>query len=83
MLAIYFLDCRKELLLEWLDLVGVKHDEGTLEEDSPAQPDEEQLQTAVEKFRSADSDPDRETLLKAFTAQASVEWPALDALLEG
>jgi hypothetical protein len=82
MLAIYFLDCRKELLVEWLEQVGVKHDDGTLEEDAPPQPDEEQLRTAVEKFRSANSDPDREILLKAFAAQDSIEWPALDAQLE-
>jgi hypothetical protein len=80
-LAVYFLECRKELLLEWLDLTGLKHDEGTLEEESPDQPAEADLAAAVEKYRAAGDDPDRELLLRAFAAQNAVEWPALDALL--
>jgi hypothetical protein len=80
-LAVYFLECRKELLLEWLDLAGLKHDEGTLEEESPDQPAEADLAAAVEKYRAAGDDPDRELLLRAFAAQNAVEWPALDALL--
>jgi len=38
LLAIYFLECRKELLIQWLDGLGLAHDEGTLEDDAPAQP---------------------------------------------
>ncbi len=48
MLAVYFLECRKELLVEWLDLAGLAHDEGTLEEDEPTQPAEEKLLAAVQ-----------------------------------
>lgn len=80
-LAVYFLECRKELLLEWLDLAGLKHEDGTLEDESPDQPAEGDLKAAVEKYRAADDDPDRELLLRAFAAQSAVEWPALDALL--
>lgn len=81
LLAVYFLECRKELLLEWLDLLGLKHEDGTLEEDSPDQPAETDLRAAVEKYRAAGDDPDRELLLRAFAAQSAVEWPVLDALL--
>jgi hypothetical protein len=80
-LAVYFLECRKELLLEWLDLAGLKHEDGTLEDESPDQPAEGDLKAAVEKYRAADDDPDRELLLRAFAAQSAVEWPALDAHL--
>jgi hypothetical protein len=81
LLAVYFIECRKDLLIEWLDLVGVKHDDGTLEEDAPAQPGESDLRAAVETFRTKEDDPDRELLLNAFAAQAAIEWPVLDALL--
>lgn len=81
LLAIYFLECRKPLLLEWLDLLGLAHEDGTLEEDAPAQPAESELVTAVEKYRSAGDEPDRELLLRAFAAQGAIEWPDLDALL--
>ena len=82
LLAVYFLECRKELLVEWLDLVGLSHDDGTLEDDLPEQPEERGLLEAVERFLGADADPDRELLLRAFAAQQVVEWPALDARLE-
>jgi hypothetical protein len=83
LLAVYFLECRKELLLEWLDAVGVAHKDGTLEEMAPAQPAEKKLRDAVAGFRAAGDDPDRELLLRAFAAQDAVEWPVLEALLGG
>jgi hypothetical protein len=80
-LALYFLEVRKELLIEWLDTAGVGHEEGTLTEDAPVQPQPDALRKAVMKFRKAGDDPDRELLLKAFAAQASIGWPLLDELI--
>jgi hypothetical protein len=80
-LAVYFLECRKELLIEWLDLAGVEHKDGTLAADTPPAPSEKKLRDAVERFRGAGDDRDRELLLRAFAAQDAVEWPVLDALL--
>ena len=82
-LAVYFLECRKPLLVEWLDLVGVEHEGGVLSEETPAPPPEGELREAAERFRAADGDPDRELLLRAFAAQDSIDWPALEALLGG
>jgi len=81
LLAIYFLECRKPLLLEWLDLIGLAHDDGALKDEEPAQPPESDLAAAVAKYRGSGEDPDRELLLRAFAAQSAVKWPALDALL--
>jgi hypothetical protein len=81
LLAVYFLECRKPLLLEWLDLLGLEHEDGTLADDEPAQPPAAELAAAVAKYRAAGDEPDRELLLRAFAAQAAVEWPALDELL--
>lgn len=81
-LAVYFLECRKELLIEWLDQVGLAHDDGTLKDDLPPSPPEGKLRKAVQAFRAVDADPDRDLLLRAFAAQDAVEWPLLDALLE-
>ena len=80
-LALYFLEVRKELLVEWLDTAGVPHEDGALTEDSPAEPESDALHQAVEKFRKADQDDDRELLLRAFAAQSSIEWLTLDALI--
>jgi hypothetical protein len=84
MLAVYFLECRNELLVEWLDLLGVAHEKGTLEGE-PAEPSAEKLREAVDGFRKAASGDaaDRELLLRAFAAQTSIDWPGLDALLAG
>jgi hypothetical protein len=81
LLAIYFLECRRPLLLEWLDLVGLEHEDGTLADEAPAEPATSELAAAVEKYRRAGDEPDRELLLRAFAAQSAVAWPALDALL--
>jgi hypothetical protein len=88
LLAVYFLDCRKEVLVEWLDALGLEHEDGTLKADAPPQPDEKSLAKAVEGFRSAakvDGEPgdraDRELLLRAFAAQRAVDWPALEQLV--
>jgi hypothetical protein len=80
-LAVYFLECRKELLIEWLDRAGVEHKDGTLTADAPPAPAEKKLREAVEAFRAAGEDPDRDLLLRAFAAQDAIEWPVLDALL--
>ena len=80
-LAVYFLECRKELLVEWLDALGLEHDEGTLEAEEPPQPPQPELRKALEGFLGADGDPDRRLLLAAFAAQDAIDWPDLEALL--
>jgi hypothetical protein len=83
LLAVYFLDCRKELLIEWLDTLGLEHEEGTLRADSPPPPPDAQLARAVQSFREKGPDPDRELLLRAFAAQSAIDWPNLEAHLLG
>src|SRR5262245_34965055 len=80
-LAVYFLECKKELLVEWLDLLGLAHKEGVLEADAPPPPADAKLRAAAEKYLAASDDPDRRLLLQAFAAQEAIEWPALDALV--
>jgi hypothetical protein len=84
LLAVYFLECRKDLLTQWLDRVGLAHDDGALEDDVPEQPAPALLAKAIDEFLAADGDEDRDLLLHAFAAQEAVDWPALDArLLDG
>jgi len=80
--AVYFLEVKQELLVEWLDGVGLEHDEGSLEDDHPEEPEKDQLEAAVKAFRAVDDDLDRELLLRAFAAQSAIDWPALEALLD-
>jgi hypothetical protein len=78
-LAVYFLKARNPLLCEWLDALGLKHEEGVLEADAPKQPAAKELERHIDAFLSADDDPDRPLLLAAFSAQDAIEWPLLDA----
>jgi len=83
MLAVYFIECRKELLIEWLDSLGIEHEEGTLTTEEPKAPSKKKLQSVTTAFREADDDPDRPLLLAAFAAQDAIDWPDLDALIQG
>jgi hypothetical protein len=78
-LAAYFLESRKELLTEWLDLVGLEHEEGILKNENPPPPPRPQLDEALERFRAGDQAEDRELLLRAFAAQSAIDWPDLAA----
>jgi hypothetical protein len=81
-LAVYFLQCRKELLIEWLDDTKTEHAEGTLKDEQPAQPEADALAATANAFLDKDDDRDRKLLLHAFAAQSAIDWPTLDALLE-
>jgi hypothetical protein len=80
-LAAYFLEVRRDLLTEWLDALGVEHENGVLKSDNPAEPPRATIEAAVGKFRSGADAEDRQLLLEAFAAQSAVDWPALDAVL--
>jgi hypothetical protein len=81
-LAAYFLEVRRDLLTEWLDALGIEHENGVLKSDDPPQPPRERIEAAVATFRNGADAEDRQLLLEAFAAQSAVEWPALDALLD-
>ena len=83
LLATYFLDCRKELLVEWLDLLGLEHEDGVLQSPSPGPPPAAELERAVTDFLERAPREDRELLLRAFAAQAAIDWPDLEAALSG
>ena len=82
LLAIYFLKCRLPLLEEWLDLLGLEHEDGILTQDEAPCPEADVLAERVATFRSGDDPATRLLLLRVFNAQTAIEWPALDALLE-
>ena len=80
LLAIYFLKCRLELLTEWLDLMGLAHEDGMLTGDETPCPDAAELREKVEKFRGG-KDEDCDLLLRVFAGQAAIDWPPLDEIL--
>ena len=83
LLAVYFLECRKDLLVEWLDSLAIPHEDGSLSEEAPDAPTQAKLAKAVKDFLAADDAADRGLLLAAFAAQSSIDWPDLEALIGG
>ena len=81
LLAVYFLKCRLDLLEEWLDLMGLEHEEGILTQEELPCPEEAELKQKVERFRDGEADEDRELLIRVFASQPAIDWPALEALL--
>lgn len=77
LLAIYFLKCRLDLLTQWLDLLGLTHEDGILTDDEIACPDAPDLEKKLAEFRSG-KDEDCELLLQVFAGQAAIDWPRLD-----
>jgi hypothetical protein len=80
-LAAYFLQVRKPLLVEWLDALGLAHEDGGLKDDTPPEPARARLEQALASFRKPDDAEDRALLLEAFAAQSAIDWPALEELL--
>ena len=80
-LAVYFLECRKPLLVEWLDAAGVAHEEGVLKDDRPAPPDDAKLRETAERYLSGEEPATRRLLLQAFSAQDTIDWPVLDGIV--
>ena len=81
LLAVYFLECKKDLVVEWLDSLEIAHEDGTLTEDVPPAPPKAKLVEAVRAFRAHDDAADRELFLAAFAAQNAIDWPDLEALI--
>jgi len=80
-LAAYFVDHHKDLLIELLDMLGLEHEEGLLAQDAPACPSKQALKKAVGEFRKGDPPELRKLLLESFAAQSAIDWPDLEALL--
>jgi hypothetical protein len=80
-LAEYFLTAERPLLVELLDLFGIAHEEGALQEPNPPCPPADVLEKAVSRFREGPDAPRRELLLRAFAAQSPIDWPDLERLL--
>jgi hypothetical protein len=80
LLAVYFLKCRLELLTEWLDMMGLEHEDGMLTGEETPCPDAADLEKKVAKFR-ANGDEDCDLLLRVFAGQAAIDWQPLDEIL--
>jgi hypothetical protein len=81
-LAEYFLETHRPLVIELLDTLEVEHEDGELKASFPRCPEPDALKKAVKKFRKKKDADARELLLRAFAAQSGVDWPPLVEILQ-
>jgi hypothetical protein len=82
-LATYFMEKHKEELGELLDLLKIEHEEGSLKNVNPPQPEEKLIKSATKKFLAGEKPALRSVILKAFAGQSAIDWPVLDEMLFG
>lgn len=71
-----------EMLTDFLDALGVVHDENGLAEKLPPDPDPEKLEQAVQTLTGKYSLPMVRTYLQTFQVMNDSRWPKLDDHLE-
>jgi hypothetical protein len=81
LLAMFFMERYAEDVAALLDLLGVKHDEGVLQENAPKEPTKKKLTDAVAKFTAEGNAAMRGILVRAFAAQSAIDWPKLDSMV--
>lgn len=80
-LPAFFLERYAKEVVELLDALGVKHDEGVLKDAAPKAPTKSKLVKAVESFKKGENPVMRTILLKTFASQSAIDWPELDSML--
>ncbi len=81
LLQIWLIGCHKDVLCDFLDALGIAHDENGTIETLPAAPDREKLEGAVETLLAKHDRGVVAVYLHAFQALDDEGWPSLEALL--
>jgi hypothetical protein len=77
----YLLEEQRPLVIRFLDLAGVAHEEGVLLEGPVPEPDAATLDAAVDTLLAEEPRATALLYLRALAAQDNVEWPRLDERL--
>jgi hypothetical protein len=78
----YHLSERTDMLSQFLDELGIEHEDGLIEDDPGAEgPDREALETAVASLRESFDEADVELYLKTLTASDATAWGDLAPLV--
>ena len=81
LLRIWLLKKHKQMLVDFLDSLGIVHQEGVVE-DLPATVDEAKLRAAVENLVAKYPPEAVAVYLHAFNEMNEVEWPGLKTMLD-
>src|SRR5581483_6922236 len=77
----YLLAEQRPLVIRFLDLAGVPHEEGVLLEGPVPEPETATLDAAIDTLLAEEPRPMALLYLRALSAQDNVEWPRLEARL--
>jgi len=81
LLRVWLLKKHKQMLADFLDALGIAHQEGVVDE-LPAAMDEAKLRAAVDALLGKYPPETVAVYLHAFTAMNTVGWPSLKPMLE-
>jgi hypothetical protein len=73
----------KPMLTQFLDELGIAHEEGTIKEETGEEPEEEKLRAAVAHLRENFDTEHVRIYLQAFLVTTAPEWVHLPALIDG
>lgn len=81
LLRTWLLKKQKQLLVDFLDALGIQHEDGVVD-DLPATMEDEKLKQAVESLLSKYPHEVVAVYLNAFSGINETDWPALKSMLE-
>jgi len=77
----YHFTARRDLMAAFLDALGIKHENGLIQDESVAAPSRDQIVAAITKLRGAFPPHDVDLYLKTLTTLDSDTWAEVDAAL--
>jgi hypothetical protein len=81
LLQIWLLGAQREMICDFLDLLGIEHDEKGVVENLPPQPARQKLNDTITKLLEKRSPETLAVYLHAFQAMDKTGWPVLDEIL--
>ena len=82
LIAFHF-DARRELMGAFLDALGIKHDQGTIDDGEDVEaPDAQALSGAIETVKRSFQEPDVTLYMRTLAALDGETWVNLSALIE-
>lgn len=82
LISTWLIETQTPLLCAWLDALNIAHDEKGCADQFPPEPSKADLQKAVDKLLAANDPFVVRLYLTSFNAIDSVQWPALNEIIE-
>jgi hypothetical protein len=83
LLVVWLTKQQQPMLVQFLDELGIAHEEGTIKDELGPEPDEATLSAAIEHLRASFPPEHVRIYLQAFAITTAYDWERLPALIDG